>query len=463
MRFDEHFLKGVIPESVIMYNNIPENVHFTVDTRTIKTGDIFIALSNGKRDGHDFLQEALNSGAAGFIVEQKKESLLTLLDDNVLKKMFVMLVPNTLQALMRMARAWRQQFNYPVIGVTGSVGKTSTKELIATIFRAYNMSCLASHVNQNTKIGLSLNILRMRSTHKVAVFELGIAARGEMAQLAELLQPTSAVITNVGHCHMEGLGSLQDIAQEKRKIFTFFTEESVGIVNGDQPLLSDVGYVHPVIKFGSKTTNQIQARKIQVSAQGINFILKIYREKVPVYIAQPHMGSVFNVLAAAAVTNFIGVPHAVIAQAVSSPVAVPGRFEERILKQNRGILINDAYNANPESMKSSLLAFQYLERKGQKIAILADMLELGVNSAFWHRQLGRFLRKVPSLQRVILVGNMVEWTKKTMPINLPIDHAVDWREAVEYLNKYLTQQSVVFVKGSSGMQLKKLVDTMCEQ
>jgi len=462
MHFDEHFLKGVIPESAVLYDHVPKDVQFSIDTRTIRPGEIFIALSGAKQDGHDFLQHAISNGAAGFIIQKKNQSLLEIFDVAVLKKLCVIVVHDTLQALMRMARAWRAQFKYPVIGVTGSVGKTSTKELIASICRTNNMSCITSHANQNTRIGLSLNILRMRKSHQVAIFELGSSMRGEMAKLAELLRPTSGIIINVGHSHMEGIGSLQDIAQEKRALFKYLTEESIGIVNGDQPLLANVGYVHPVIKFGSKTVNQIQARKIHASANGISFILKIYREKFAIHLSQPHMGSVFNALAAAAVTHLLGVPTSVIARSVSQLVAVPGRFEERCIKNKRGVLINDAYNANPESMKTSLMAFQQLDKKGQKIAVIADMLELGVNSPFWHRQLGRFLRKVPSLKRVILVGNMVEWTKKTLPVGLPIEHVSDWQQAVECLDRCLSKDSVVFVKGSRGMQLNKLVNEVCE-
>src|SRR5690606_28378310 len=153
-------------------------------------------------------------------------------------------VPDTLQGLIRLAMAWRDQFSYPVIGITGSVGKTSTKEMIVNICKKANINYVASHGNQNTKIGLALNILRMREKHNVALFEVGISKRGEMVQLARMMKPTSAVITSIGHSHMEGLGSLSDIALEKRSIFHCFTEESIGIINGDIPMLSDIGYTH---------------------------------------------------------------------------------------------------------------------------------------------------------------------------------------------------------------------------
>lgn len=461
MRFDEHFLKGVIPDSEVLYNTMPEDVQFSIDTRTLQPGEVFIALTGVRLDGHSFLQEAVDRGAAGLIIQTDKKSVLDLFNSAVLKKLLVVTVPDTMQALFRMASAWRSQFLYPVIGITGSVGKTSTKELVGTILTTHGMPHIVSRGNQNTKIGLSLNILRMRSYHKAAIFEMGTSTRGSLAKLADLVRPTSAVITNVGHCHMEGIGSLQDIAQEKRSIFKYFTEESIGIVNGDQALLGDVGYVHPVIKFGAKTINQIQARKINADRTGTSFILKIYGEKFPVYLKSPHMGLVFNALAAAAVAHVLGVPSAIIAKGIEQLKPISGRFEIRSIKNNRGLLVNDAYNANPESMKTSLMAFQQLDQKGQKIAVLADMLELGVNAPFWHRQLGFFLRKVPSLKRVILVGTMVEWTKKTLPVGLPIDHVTDWEEATKHLEDCLTQDSVVFVKGSHGMQLTRLVDAVC--
>ncbi len=253
----------------------------------------------------------------------------------------ILAVPNPLQALIQLATVWRAQFTYPVVGITGSVGKTSTKEMIANILTLNDMPIIASHGNQNTNIGLSLNMLRMRSAHKAAIFELGISKRGEMAQLAAIVKPTTAIITNIGHQHMDGLGSLQDIALEKRDIFKYFAEENIGIINGDQSILSHVSYPHPVIRFGSKTTNQIQARKIRVNGSHINFVLKIYKKKYNIILDQPHMGSVFNALAATAAAHLLGVPEEIIVKGIQRPLVVAGRFEQRPLKFAKGSLIND--------------------------------------------------------------------------------------------------------------------------
>jgi len=279
-----------------------------------------------------------------------------------------------------------------------------------------------------------------------------------MIQLASMLRPTTALITCIGHCHMEGLGSLSDIALEKREIFKYFTENSIGVINGDQAVLARVGYPHPIIKFGSKTTNQVQARKIKIESDHLNFVLKIYKEKYNVRIAQAHAGAVFNALGATVLAHYLGVPDQTILKGIQEPLTVKSRFERKELSAGQGVMISDCYNANPESMKAALLAFEQLSTSAQKIAVLGDMLELGVNSPFWHRQLGRFLRKVPSLQQVILVGKMVEWTKKTIPLGVRTEHAATWEDAVRMLQEKLDRDSVVLVKGSNGMKLVNLVD-----
>ncbi|HZW61614.1 MAG TPA: cyanophycin synthetase, partial [Candidatus Babeliales bacterium] len=243
----------------------------------------------------------------------------------------------------------------------------------------------------------------------------------------------------------------------------YFTEDSIGVINGDQALLANVGYVHPVLKFGSKTVNQIQARKIHIGSKHTSFILKIYKEKYHIVIKQVHHGVVFNSLAATAVAHLLGVPNNVIVQAIQQPVVIAGRFEQRALKDNKGTLINDCYNANPESMKAALLAFQKIESNAPKIAVLGDMLELGLNSPFWHRQLGRFLRKVPSLKHLILVGSMVKWTKKTAPVGLTVDVVPTWKEAIEQLKERLGQEAIVLVKGSRGVGLNNLVEAVTEE
>jgi UDP-N-acetylmuramoyl-tripeptide--D-alanyl-D-alanine ligase len=458
MRFDKSFITKTLPDMSIAFGHFPENATFSIDSRDIKPGDIFVALKGVDHDGHEFVAQALKNGASGAIIAESKKDILNTIKN--LETKLILLVKDPLEALVQLAASWRAQFNYPVIAITGSVGKTSTKELLSQIMAVAGKNYLASYGNQNTKIGLALNMLRMKKEHELAIFELGISRRGEMSELSNLLRPTSAAITNIGHQHMDGLGSLSDIALEKRDVFKYFTEDSIGIINGDQPILAHVSYQHPVIKFGSKTTNQIQARKMRVSGSHISFVLKIYKKKYSIVLDHPHVGAVFNVLTATAAAHWLGVSDEVIIAAIQKPCIVEGRFEERAINGARGMLINDCYNANPESMKAALLAFQQIETKSPKIAILGDMLGLGVNSPFWHRQVGRFLRKVPSLTKVILVGNLVAWVKKTAPVGLRVEVVGSWQEAQQKIELELDAKPAVLVKGSLAMGLGNLVSVL---
>lgn len=465
MFLTKDFIQSVVPKVEFCGAALPSTCTFSVDSRTISEGDFFVALKGARVDGHDFMQDALNKGAAGCVISASRKDSLDKLTPAQKKNCSVVIMPDVYEGMVALAAAWRAQFSYPVIGVTGSVGKTTTKEMLAHIVRQAGKSCIASVGTQNTALGAALNILKMRPEHEVAVFEMGISKRGEMARMAEMIRPTTAIITTIGHSHMEGLGSINDIAAEKRDIFKCFKEDSIGIINGDQPLLANISYTHPIIKFGCKMTNQIQARKIQVHGLNTTFMLKLYRERYRLTVPTNHIGPVMNGLAATAAAHVLGIDHALIIKALQAPISVPSRFERRTLKPGLGkggMLIDDCYNASPESMKAALLAFEKLDMKGKKIAILGDMLELGVNAPFWHRQLGRFLRKVPSLRHVVLVGENVKWAQKTMPTYVTSNIVSTWKDAVSCLPSLLDQESVILVKGSLSMGLKNLVSEVAE-
>lgn len=462
MHFNREFIKAIVPEALFHGLDFPSNISFGVDSRSINPGEIFVALAGAHINGHEFINEAVQKGAAGLMIRIDQQDRLRKLEKGVEKGLAIVCVPDVAQSLERLAAAWRAQFKYPVIGITGSVGKTSTKEILAHIVQRSGKKCLSSSGNQNTALGAALNILKMRADHDVAIFEMGISKRGEMAVIASLVKPTSAIITAIGHSHMEGLGSINDIASEKRDIFKYFKEDSIGIVNGDQPLLTTISYTHPVIKFGCKMTNQVQARKIQVQGAHTHFMLKLYRERVRLSMPTNHMGPVLNGLAAAAAAHVMGISSALIIEGLKTVVPVSRRFERRLIKSQKGLLIDDSYNASPESMKAALLAFEKLEEKGQKIAVLGDMLELGVNAPFWHRQLGRFLRKVPSLQHVVLVGENVKWAQKTMPSYVTCEVVPTWKHALTSLRNKLDRECVILVKGSLALELDNLVREIAE-
>jgi UDP-N-acetylmuramoyl-tripeptide--D-alanyl-D-alanine ligase len=453
MRFDKQFLMKALPNAILKYDNFPHYLNVSVDSRTISKDDVFVALKGQFVDGHDYISEVLAKEAAGLIIEESKLAILDKIDATVLKEKLVVIVKDGLQALVQLATAWRAQFNCTVVGITGSVGKSSTKEILRNILNEYGVSHYVSCGNQNSLIGASINILKMREVHQIAVFELGISARGEMAQLVGIVKPTIGVITSIGHSHMAGLGALSDIAEEKRMIFKFFKENNIGIINGDQSLLSQIGYVHPVIKFGFKTTNQIQARKIRFANHKIQFTLKIYQQKfVNVKINGNHECVVYNSLGAAAVACLLNIPAEIIVRGIELPIHLKGRFEMKAITGGQGgMIIDDCYNASPESVKAALLGFDRLQFGDyQKIVVLSDMNELGVDAPFWHRQIGRILCKMSSLDGVLLIGNHIREVEKTLPIYLKAKLATNWEVALDFLQtKLKTEKLLLLVKGST--------------
>lgn len=461
MSLDFKFICSVLPKAQCVGKPlVPHIARWVVDSRKAQKGDMFIALQGLKVDGHHYIQEAFDRGAIGAIIAESMQASLEPLLVAYKNTHTFIIVEEPHRAVCALAALWRKQFSYPVIGITGSAGKTTTKEVLGNILRCNGTKLLLSQGNQNTLIGISLNILQMRADHEVAVFEMGISKRGEMADLAQLVNPTMGIITSVGHCHMEGLGSLADIAAEKRDIFKYFPEAGIGIIDGDQPLLSSISYRHPIIKFGRKMINQVQARKIQYIKNAITFQLKIYNERSSITLATENSARIYNALAAACAAYALRIPTEIVRRGIEEPVSVAGRFRKCPIKNSQSFIIDDSYNANPESMKAALEAFEHMKSPGKKIAILGDMLELGVNSVFWHRQLGRFLRKVPSVNEVIFIGEHVKHAHEVVPFGLQVRWVKSWEDALPLVQTSAEGVSLILVKGSLGIGLGKLVDAL---
>lgn len=480
MKLSKDFLCKALPEATFQLGNkslsandpawqaLDRVVNVSIDSRTIEKEDLFVPLKGPNFDGHDFIKDAIIKGASGVLIGKDRLNCLAHIPhDAIANKLFV-IVDDTLDAFITLAKAWRQRLTCPVVGITGSVGKTSTKEMIRTILKTANIDAFVSFKNYNNVFGLCYNILRIPETVKAAVVEVGINEKGEMAQLADILRPTIGLITNVGHAHLEGLGSLQTVASEKRQLFTFFSSQDVGIICGDQSLLNDISYAHPIARFGLKTKNQVQARKIAVinDSNGsfqTSFVLKWYGERASMALPGNHQGMILNALAASTLAYFLQVPFEAVVKGLSGYKGFENRFEMRKIRGNRGMLLNDCYNANPESMKAAIVAFSQIEVKGSKIAVLGDMLELGDREAYWHRQIGRVLCKVPGLSKLILVGERARDIARTAPGHVVITHAKDWKEAKQLLEPLLTDQaSFVLVKASHGMRLDLMVKEIVE-
>ena len=431
----------------------------SVDSRTIKPGQVFVALRGQQVDGHDYIGQALDRGARGVVIARGRRDALARVDGAQLTTTCIIEADDPYTLVVESARTWRKQLTMPIVAVTGSAGKTTTKALLGRMCTFAGTRCFVSHDNQNTLLGVSLNLLRVGHDAEVAVFEVGVSERDEMGRVADLLRPTLGIITNIGHQHMDGLGSLHDVAFEKRQLFRYFEGDNIGIVNGDQELLSHAGYAHPTIRFGVRTTNQIQARKISSIGAQVSFLLKIYQEKYQVKLEDAHTGLVYDVLAAAAAAHVLEIPHEAILKTIVDRPVLAGRFEWFELPHGSGILINDSYNASPESMKLGLQALDDLKKPETKVAVIGDMLGLGADAPFWHRQIGRFLSKLPGINRVILVGNLVKWVAKTAPIHCTVSHVATWQEAVPLLQDSFSNGPVaILVKGSQDVGLSDLAD-----
>ena len=460
MHLDVDFISKVLGNVHMHNGSFPRDSLFGVDTRTLQKGDVFVALKGEQVDGHDFIEEALEKDVSGFVLSNhKKNELLKKFGSKLLEK-HLLFVDDTFQALLELAKNWRAQFDYPVVAITGSVGKTTTKEMVRNILKLTDKKFLVSFGNQNTLVGVSLNILKMRPYHHVAVFEVGIGKQGVMKQLADLLRPTFSVITKVGYGHMEGLGDLSSVAHEKREVFSCFSDRDIGIINGDQEELTDISYAHPVIRFGYKTTNQIQARKVVIANNITTFVAKIYDKKYPVVLQGCHQARIMNALAAISVGYVLQIPNELLIQGIEQPIVVNGRFQ--IFEHHSGsVLINDGYNANPDSTKASLLALQAYETDKQKVVVLGDMLELGIDTLFWHRQIGRFLSKLTEVHHVVLIGTHVKATQKTLPLGMKSTLFTTSLEAFELLKNMLLEKNKVFLfKGSNSVKLSSLVEKL---
>jgi len=464
MILNKQFFEKALPSSICSLGEADgefsnEN-KISIDSRTIKPGEIFLALKGPNFDGHDFISEVLDKGASTLIIHKDKKNLLSEVDVGLLKGKRVILVADTLLALIEMAKCWRQSLGGKIIGITGSLGKTTTKEMLGSILRESKIPSYISFKNQNNIIGLCLNILKVKANNEVAVFEVGINHKGEMDLLADVLRPDIAVITSIAHVHTEGLGSLDGVAEEKRLIMKHFCSSDIGVIPGDCGLLANSYYKHPIIKFGLKKRNQVQAKRIKTvrfDEDGVSFSLRIFNDEFKLSLMLGNEALVKNALAAVAIATLISLPAEKIIKGLENFKPVEGRFEKKLLKNNSGILINDCYNASPESMKEALLAFHKMQARGPKSAVLGDMLELGKKEAFWHRQIGRSLCNMLSINHLIIVGDRAKTIASTAPLTMKVTLSKDWKEACKSLNKILEKDSLILLNGSKAVGLSNIV------
>jgi UDP-N-acetylmuramoyl-tripeptide--D-alanyl-D-alanine ligase len=380
----------------------------STDTRTLRTGNLFVALPGKNFDGHDCLAAAAEKGAAGLLIRMDQGGRL----GAETKGLPVIGVEDTLHALGDIACAWRRRFSLPVVAITGSSGKTTTKAMLSAVV-SRSRKIIATEGNLNNLIGLPQTLLNIRKEHELAVVEMGTNSPGEIERLAAIAQPDIGLITNIGPAHLEGLGSVEAIREEKGALFRVMNGRGTAVINRDDAAVGILAgrWRGDRITFGLKPGADVTARRVETAGpEGVRFNLVIDGIEIPVHLAAPGEHNIQNALAAGAAARALGFDREAIAAGLAIFCPVPGRMEIRRLG-NGAFLIMDTYNANPASTRESLKTLQDLRGAGRATVILGDMLELGAQAKELHEEVGVLLAKT-GVDRVFLKGPLSRSTAK---------------------------------------------------
>lgn len=421
-----------------------------IDSRAAEAGDLFIALRGVRFNGHDFLAEVKAAGAVAAIVDHVVEDV----------DLPQLLVSDTHEALTRLAAGWRNRFTLKVIGVTGSNGKTSVKEMLRTVL-GRKAPVYATRGNLNNDIGVPLNLLGLRSHHAFAVIEMGASAPREIDQLSRLVRPDVAVITNASAAHLAGFGTVKAVARAKGEIFAGLGPNGVAVINHDDPNIGTWWHMignHPHIGFALHSDAEVRAECIQLNGlQGSRFLLVTPSGSVEVRLALPGEHNVANALAVAAAAHACGFSPDAIAGGLAAVKGVPGRLQVHHLGCG-AILIDDCYNANPRSLSA---AIRVLKSSGRKRCwlVLGDMGELGACDLSMHAQVGREAG-MEGVERLYALGPLSEAAVDAFAGHGWVfrDHAELTRALQDDLTASLAPDEVVIlVKGSRSSHMEHVI------
>lgn len=420
-----------------------------VDSRTIKEGDLFIPLVGNNSDGHRFIESALKVGAATLTSQHK---------DVVISDKAYIKVDDVEKALQDIGLYIRNRYSMPVVGVTGSVGKTTTREMITAAI-AVDRPCFHTEGNLNSQQGVPITLSRMTDEYEAAVIEMGISDPGQMKILSSMVKPDIAVVTMIGVAHMEMLKTKENIRREKLDIISSMSENGILFLNGDDELLNEVKNDMPckTMTFGMSEDCDFRAENIRFEG-GYTVYEAVHgdlRETVKVKALGKH--NVRNSLVGMAVALQLGIPFEKSAKAFES---FTGLRQQILSQEGRYTVIDDTYNASPDSMKACIDVLCDINCKGKKYAVLGDMFELGENSIEFHRQIGEYLRD-KKVDVVYTIGENAYSIKEALD-ECDTKHAVtkafmDKSELGMYLLGVLEPEDVVIIKASNGMHLNEVV------
>lgn len=417
----------------------------STDSRTLDRGALFVALTGPSFDGHDFVSAAAERGAAAALVQRPLPVDLP-----------QVIVPDSLAALSAFAREWRRQFDIPVIGVTGSNGKTTTKELIGAILSRLG-PCLITRGNLNNHIGVPLMLMELDATHRYAVIEMGANHQREIAHLASLAEPTIGIVTNAGAAHLEGFGSLDGVAIGKGEMFQSLPSDGVAIINADDPyagLWRENRSADRVLTFGFEQPADFMAHKVQsASAAGgfrIDFDLVTPAGTKAATLGLAGLHNLRNALGAAAVAFAAGATLDQIVAGLAAMRTVSGRLELKPAIHG-AYLVDDSYNANPSSLKAGIDALAGFG--GKRWLILGDMLELGESADELHAEVGRYARQA-GIERLLAIGRHSHFAVEAF------GRGAQWFGDAEALiaeaRRSLAADVAVLIKGSRANRLERV-------
>ncbi len=432
----------------------------STDSRTLKKGEVFWALKGERFDGHDYVKDALRAGASGVVVE-----LHHLAKEISQSGHTVIYVSNTLNALGELAAWWRREHKAKVAGITGSAGKTTTKEMAASIL-GLGHEVLKNEGNLNNLIGLPVTLLKMEEHHGRAVVEMGMNRPGEIARLTQIADPDIGLITNVGKAHLEGLGDLLGVARAKLEMAEQIRDEAALILNGDDQVLMETaaGLKKEVFTFGLGRQNHIRAENISFRKGGNGeFVLLFGGVKAKIRLEVPGIHNVMNALAAASIALLLDEPMERICQGLEKFKSIKGRFVLRNI-QDDITLVDDTYNANPLSLKAALDSIRSMEYRPDNLIIgLADMLELGVESNKLHYDAGKWVAELAPRLFVITGEYGSEMARGAKDFGLPDEQVVvakDAEEMAAVIMENMRPGDAILLKGSRLMGLDKLADKL---
>ena len=417
------------------------------DTRDLHGGELFIALQGEHFDGQDFAQDAKRSGAVAVMANRQLEVDLPTL-----------VVADTTRSLGQLAAYWRQQFEIPVIGVTGSNGKTTVREMIARILESDGPT-LAAKGNFNNHIGLPLTLLKLRDFHRYSVVEMGMNCPREIGYLARIAKPTVAVITNAASAHLEGLGDVTGVARAKAEVFLGLQRSGTAVINADDRFAAywlARGRRHRTVTFGLENQADVSG-EVESSDDAIQLEIRLPEESLEVTLNLLGWHNARNALAAAAAAWSVGCGAEQIKEGLEQVQPVDGRLQPRQGRRQAHV-IDDSYNANPASLHC---AIQVLARKtGLRILVIGDMAELGSEAESFHRAAGQYARE-KGIDQLLTTGTLASLTAEEFGIGA--SHYDNCDALSEALSDLLGPQVNVLVKGSRGARMERVVEALIEE